>query len=137
MGIYVYELAWDGTSKSASIIRKVLIGDDEGVGPLERHGLGHRDPSGKLLYVSYLDTRFCQPAANQSVYVKPNGQEGTRVLGPNKVYGGFAYVGKKVYVLEACSNQIKEIIDNNVSGRVVFDFGNFEYAQLWYKIKNL
>lgn len=125
LGVFIYELAWDGKSKSASIIKKVLLGDDNEAqaGPHERQGLAHRDPSGKTLYATYLDTRLCAPAENQSVFVKQNGGIAQRELGPNKVYTGFAYVGPKVYTIVSCTNRIFEIVKNNVAGRVVFELG--------------
>lgn len=118
IGKYVYLVNWNGKSESASINSRIDLGTEENFGRNERQGLGHRDPSGRYLYYSPIDSHLCGPPANQSVYVKQNGRESIRLIKKLKLVLGFAYVGKKVYVMDACRNRI---IDVN-SGRVVFDF---------------
>lgn len=128
-GRYVYLVDWDGKSDSASINRKIYLGSEWNLGPNERQGLGHRDPSGRYLYTSTFDTRLCGPSANQSIYVKTNGRENNQILNNElKIISGFAYVGKKVYALESCTNQIIDVYKN----RIVFDFkdiGNLVFLQ--------
>ena len=119
----VVVLFWDGISASAQV-GEVLLDLSDRFGATERVGLGHRDPSGSTLYIATLDTRFCGPPANQSVYKRQRGDGyeqvvANRILSGQKVPNGWAFVNNKVYILDSCTLKIYEIPFTKCKGAII------------------
>lgn len=111
---------WDCKSDQAEV-GKELVDFSDRFGPKERVGFGHRDPSGRTLYVGTLDNRFCGPSANQSVYKRQRGDDydyiiDNRVLRNQKVPNGWAFANGKVYILDSCTLKIYEIPESKCRG---------------------
>lgn len=119
----VFLVCWDGISSKADV-QEELVNLISRFGPKERVGFGHRDPSGRTLYVATLDTRFCGPPANQSVYKRQSGQGleqlvANRVLTDQKVPNGWAFIKDKLYILDSCTLKIYEIPFTKCKGAII------------------
>lgn len=114
---------WDGKSDRAEVGKELLDLSDR-FGPKERVGFGHRDISGRTLYIGTLDNRFCGPSANQSVYKRLRGDDyeqviQNRVLRRQKLPNGWAFANGKVYILDSCALKIYEIADSKCKGACI------------------
>lgn len=103
LGKDVAIVSWDGVAPSAKISKILLTLDPNN--PSSRTGIGHRDPSGKSLFVPNTNLILCGGAANGSINLYRKTQGLVQVIRGTKLPSGYAFDTKRgfVYILDSCS----------------------------------